>query len=63
MSETKKTLTMTIEVIYEGDYYSADDVLGVTEYFIDGGFCDRDDFRGWKIISHSVVEEPIGDDD
>ncbi|WP_371666029.1 hypothetical protein OG306_33420 [Streptomyces sp. NBC_01241] len=62
MTDSKKTLTLTIEVYYEGDYYSADEVLGVTEDWIGGGFCDRDDLRGWKVVSHSVVEEGIEDD-
>lgn len=57
---SKKILTMTLEVTYEGDYYSPDELLDVTESWIEGGFCDRDDLTGWTTTSSSVV---VSEDD
>ncbi|WP_327294423.1 hypothetical protein [Streptomyces sp. NBC_01197] len=53
---SKKILTMTIEVTYEGDYYSADEIPGVTADWIDDGFCDRDNLMGFIVRSTSVEE-------
>jgi hypothetical protein len=53
---SKKILTMTIDVTYEGDYYNADEIPGITEHWIAGGLWDRDDLRGFIVRSTSVEE-------
>jgi hypothetical protein len=61
MSKTRKVVTVEVIATFEGDYYDAGECPRVLEYWIDGGFEDRDNLRGWKVKHVSTVETPLDD--
>ncbi|MFD4858472.1 hypothetical protein [Streptomyces atratus] len=63
MTETRKVVVMTVTATFEGDYHSASECPGMLEGWIDGGFEDRDDLRGWSVVLVSVNEFPLQDED
>lgn len=63
MSETRKTVVLTVVATLEGDYIPAVQAEDYLTQWIDGGLEDRDDLRGWKTQLISLVESPLDPDD
>ena len=62
---TTKYATLTVELIFHGDYVDIDDVMAYAARWIDRGLDDQDDLRNWKIIPgtvHEVTDDPEGFD-
>lgn len=53
---TRKSVTLTIDLTFVGEYISAEDVVQYAENWIDSGLYDRDDLIAWKITSGPVTE-------
>lgn len=51
-----KAVKLQVDVVFDGDYYDADEVIGVCAVWIDGAFEDRDDVKSW-VTSGTVTEE------
>jgi hypothetical protein len=59
VSETRKTVVMTVVATFEGDYIPANQAEQYLEHWIDSGLEDRDDLRGWELKLISLVETDI----
>lgn len=57
---TTKYVTMTVEVIFHGDYYGAGEVVGQAQGWIEAGLEDRDNLRGCS-FGQASVREVAGD--
>lgn len=54
-----KRLVLELELTFDGDYYDLDELATVAEWWIEGGFEDRDDLVGWSIkASRAEVIDP-----
>lgn len=60
---TVKHVTVVVTAKFVGNYFSAGEVAGALEQWIDGGLEDRDDLRGWTVSPVSVIEVPATAED
>lgn len=49
MSDNRKRVEARLQVHFEGDYLATDELLLCVDNWIDRGFCDRDDLRGYRL--------------
>lgn len=57
-------VTLTLVVTFDGDYYGPDELVGMCDHWIDSAFYDRDDLRGYRLVTGTVAEvAPVPDDD
>lgn len=55
---SRKTVRLAVEVVFDGDYYDADEVITVSRMWIDGAFEDRDDVVPYSVkVNGTVTEE------
>lgn len=55
--EPRHTVTLAVTVTFEGDYYGADELVGMCDHWIGSAFNDRDDLRGYTLAG-TVKREP-----
>lgn len=60
---TRKVVTGTFTVKFEGDYIPKDDIDYYLQYWIDSGLEDRDDVRGWSFDIVNITETEITEDE
>lgn len=55
---SRKTVKLTVDVVFEGEYYGADEVVDVSSMWIEGAFEDRDDVKSFSLkVTGTVTEE------
>ncbi|MFJ1700357.1 hypothetical protein ACIOHC_35800 [Streptomyces sp. NPDC088252] len=59
MGDTRKVVVLSVTATFEGDYYDASECPAMLECWIDRGFEDRDNLRGWSVETVSVTESPL----
>lgn len=40
---SRKRVTLTVEIVFDGDYYLTDELVDLSRHWIEGTFTDRDD--------------------
>lgn len=55
---TTKYVHVTVDLVFVGDYYDADECQGAVLGWIDGALGDRDDLRGWTTRTELRGEVP-----
>jgi hypothetical protein len=53
---TTKRVNASLTLTFHGDYVAADEIAGRLDAWIDRGFDDRDDLRGWKLEVQGITE-------
>lgn len=59
MAETRKTVNLPVVVVFEGDYYDADEVTGALQGWIEAALGDRDNLREVNFGPAEVTEVPL----
>jgi hypothetical protein len=54
---TRKVVTLAVEIIFEGRYYEASEVVDVASDWIRGTLEDRDDCKEWTVTGTMVETE------
>ncbi len=57
---TTKTVIATLKLTFHGSYINVEDIPDYVRTWIDSGFDDRDDLRGWS-VSFSEMSVLTGD--
>lgn len=54
---SKKVVTLTLEVFFDGDYYQTSELVDLVEHWIHGGLEDRSDVVGWTTEGYAEEME------
>lgn len=60
---SSKRVVMVLELRFQGDYYDASEVAGMAENWIDSGLNDRDNLRGWRVVTSATEETETEEED
>lgn len=60
---TRKLVTGTFTVKFEGDYIPKEDIDSYLNQWLDSGLDDRDDLRGWSFDIVNITETEITEDE
>lgn len=63
VTATRKRVLMVLELNFQGDYYDASEVAGMAENWIDSGLTDRDNLRGWRVVTSATEETETEEED
>lgn len=55
---SRKTVKLTVDVVFDGEYYGAEEVVEVSGVWIEQAFEDRDDVKPFSLkVTGTVTEE------
>lgn len=54
---------MVLELNFQGEYYDVSDLTDAAEGWIDSGLTDRDDLRGWRVVTSAAEITPTEEDE
>lgn len=58
---SRKIVQLTVDVVFDGDYYDADEIVPLGRTWIMGAFDDQDDVVPFSLTVTGTVDETTGD--